>query len=331
MTGSATLGWGRSLPERVVSNADLAGPLGTTEAAILEETGVAERRWVEPGAGPSDLAAGAARMALEAAALEPQDVDLIVFTTTTPDIAFPGPGCFLQDKLGCRTIGALDLRAQCAGFVYALATADRFVRSGKAERVLIATGEVHSTSLELAPRGRSVTPRFGDGAGVVLLGPGGGEPGVVAVVLHNDPTGYRRFWCEYPASRHYPSRMERAPFDEGRHYPSLDAAALAPDAERRLVDGAREALAASGTSITDMRLVVVHYVDPRVAGRAAELLGAPADRTVVPAASFGHVATAGPPIVIAEALAAGRIERGEPVLVTSAGAGIAWGAAVIRA
>lgn len=330
MTGSVALGWGRSLPERVVSNDDLAGPLDASPTAILAETGVASRRWVEPGTGPSDLAVGASEAALAAAGLGADDVDLIVFATMTPDIAFPGPGCFLQDKLGCRTVGALDVRAQCAGFVYALATADRFVRAGKARHVLVATGEVHSTALERAPRARAVTPRFGDGAGALVLGPATDAPGVLAAVLHNDPTGYRRFWCEYPASRHYPSRMERGPFDEGRHFPAVDAAALAEDAERRLVDGAREALAEGGIAMDAVRLVVVHYLDPRVARRAAERLGAPVEATVAPAERYGHVSSAGAAMAVADALAGGRIGHGDLVLVTSMGAGLAWGAAVLR-
>lgn len=330
MTGSVALGWGRSLPERVVTNDELATVLDASAADILAETGVTERRWVTPGIGPSDLAAAAAGPALAAAGLGVDAVDLIVFATMTPDIAFPGPGVFLQDKLACRTVGALDLRAQCAGFVYALATADRFVRSGKATHVLVATGEVHSTSVECAPRGRGVTPRFGDGAGVVVVGPAEGPPGVVSTVLHNDPAGYRRFWCEFPASRHYPSRMERGPFDEGRHFPALDAGALASDAEARLIDGAREALAAAGVGLDAVALVVAHYLDPRVARRAVERLGARPEATVAPAEVHGHVSSAGAPMAVAHAIETGRVGRGDLVLVTSVGAGIAWGAAVIR-
>ena len=124
MTGTAVLGWGRSLPKRVVSNDELALPLETSAAAIEAETGIRTRYWVEPGIGPSDLGVVAGRGALGAAGLEPIDIDLIVSASMTPDIAFPGPGCFLQDKLGCGTVGALDIRAQCASAVYGLATAD---------------------------------------------------------------------------------------------------------------------------------------------------------------------------------------------------------------
>jgi 3-oxoacyl-[acyl-carrier-protein] synthase-3 len=165
---------------------------------------------------------------------------------------------------------------------------------------------------------------------VVVLGPSADAPGVLSAVLHNDPAGYRRFWCEYPASQHYPSRLEREPFRQGRHFPALDADALAADAEARLVDGAREALDAAGVALDAIGLVVVHYLDPRLAWRAAERLGARAAATVAPAETYGHLSSAGPPIAITDALAAGRVGRGDLVLVTTMGAGIAWGAAVIR-
>ena len=171
MRVSAVLGCGRFLPPRVVTSEALAGELGIAGAAMTEMSGVRQRHYAEPGIGPSDLGREAALAALGAAGLGPRDVDLIIFATMTPDIAFPGSGCFLQDHLGCRTVGAVDLRAQCAGFLFALATADRFIRAGAAARVLVAGGEVHSTALDYSPRAADVTPWFGDGAAAVLLGP----------------------------------------------------------------------------------------------------------------------------------------------------------------
>src|SRR5207245_4822382 len=163
----------------------------------------------------------------------------IVFPTSTPAIASPGSACSLQEKLGCRTVGALDVRAQCAGALFALATADRFVRAGAAERVLVACAEVHSTALEYAPRAAAVTPYFGDGAGALVLG-AAREPGVLAAVLHSDPDRLERFWCEFPASRHYPARMDREAYRAGRHYYQLDAAAVRPPAREALVPVPRE-------------------------------------------------------------------------------------------
>src|SRR5262245_45223770 len=195
--------------------------------------------------GPSGLGCEASRAALAPAGLEPADIDLIVFATMTPDIAFPGSGCFLQHKLGCRTVGALDVRAQCAGFVFALATADRFIRSGKAGRVLVVGAEVHTTALEYAPRAAHVTPYFGDGAGAVVLG-ASDHAGVLATVLGSDADGLERFWCEFPASRHTPARMDLEHFRAGDHYYRFDAERVHPQAERALAGVTRDALVHAG-------------------------------------------------------------------------------------
>jgi 3-oxoacyl-[acyl-carrier-protein] synthase III len=325
---STILGCGRHLPPRRVTNAELARELGTSEEAVAACAGIAERRRADGGLGPSDLGREAAVEALHASGLGPEDVDLIVFATMTPDIAFPGAGCFLQHKLGCRTVGALDVRAQCAGFLFALATADRYVRAGTG-RVLVVGGELHTTAMDFSPRGAAVTPYFGDGAGAVVLGPGT-RPGLLACVLHSDPDGYERFWCEYPASRHRPARMEREHFDAGLHYYRLDAAALHPAAERTLVEVATEALEQADVTIDRLALAIVHYVDPRIARRAADRLGVPAERVLATADVAGHVAAGGVPIALAEAVAAGRVGPGDLVLCAAFGAGLSWAGAVLR-
>jgi 3-oxoacyl-[acyl-carrier-protein] synthase-3 len=327
--GTIALGWGVDLPARIVTNDELAGPLGTDAASLERATGVRTRRRAEPGLGASGLATAAATRALAAAGCGPDAVDLIVFSTMTSDIAFPGAGCFLQDKLGCNTVGALDVRAQCNGFLAALATADAFCRAGRSARVLVCTAEVHSSALDYSPRGAGVTPRFGDGAAVVLLGPG--EPDLVrSCVLHNDPTDLERFWCEFPASRHFPARMTREMFLAGRHYYVYDAPALAEQARATMAGVTGEALAAAGAGIDDVALFLVHYVDPGVAREAADLARLPAPRTVATAEAYGHIASAGLPIALAEARASGRVGRGDLVCCTAFGAGMAWGSAVLR-
>src|SRR6185503_384672 len=303
--------------------------LGIPAATIAERTGVTRRYWVPPGIGPSDLGKEASEAALAVAGLGPADVDLIVFATMTPDIAFPGSGCFLQDKLGCRTVGALDVKGQCAGFIFALATADRFVRAGAAERVLVVGAEVHSTALDRTPRGAAVTPRFGDGAGALLLG-AGATSGVLAAVLHTDPTDYQRFWCEFPASRHYPARMEMEQYERGLHYYVLDAEALARQAEPVLTDTIGEVLAQAGLGVDAVDLCIAHYLDPRVARRAAAAAGIADARVVVPGDALGHVAAGGIPIALADAMRTGRVGSGAAVCCVAFGAGISWAGAVLR-
>ncbi len=312
-----------------MTNDELAGPLGTSAAELAAISGVARRHWAEPGTGPSDLARAAALDALAQAGREPTDVGLIVFATMTPDIAFPGSGCFLQHKLGCDTIGALDVRAQCAGFLFALASADRFVRAGAVGPVLVVGGEVYSTALDLSPRGAAVTPYFGDGAGALLLGPAE-RPGVRAVALHTDPTGLEYFWCEYPSSRHHPARMEMEHFDAGLHFYRLDAGVLHAEATRRLGEVVSEVLERAGVPADGVALYLLHYLDHRVARRAADALGLPPERVVATAEAAGHMGAAGIPIALADAVGTGRVGPGDLVCCAAFGAGLAWGAAVLE-
>jgi len=326
---TVVLGCGAGLPPRTVGNDELAGALGVDAGTLAARTGVMARHWVDPGVGPSDLARAATDTALAQAGLGTGDVDFIVFATMTPDIAFPGSGCFLQRKLEAGTTPALDVRAQCAGFVFALVTADRFLQAGMARRVLVAGGEVHSTALDLSPRGAAVTPIFGDGAGVVLLGLGD-EAGLVASAIHSDPGGYQRFWCEFPSSRHYPARMELQHLREGRHFYVVDADALAAQAETTLAASIAEVLSQGGVGADAPALTIVHYFDPRVARRAAARAGLPDERVLAPAERFGHVAGGGIPIALAQAVAEGRVGRGDLVCCVAFGAGLCWGGALLR-
>lgn len=325
--GSALLALGRFLPPRAVTNDELAPLLDRSSQALHDATGVGRRHYVEAGLGPSDLAVIAARDALTACGRTPADVDLIVFATMTPDIMFPGAGCFLQDKLGCGTIGALDLRMHCAGFLAALSVGDRFIRAGKAATVLAVGAEVHSTALDYSPAGAAVTPYFGDGAGVLVLGPG---DGVRSVVLHNRPEQASHFWCEYPASRHFPARMELAHLEAGEHYYRIDLPALHALAEPGLADVVDESLARAGVAADAVAAYVLHYLDPAVARRAGARAGLPSDRVVVPAEQFGHVAAGGIPIALADLVASGRVRRGELVCCAAFGAGLASGATVVQ-
>jgi 3-oxoacyl-[acyl-carrier-protein] synthase-3 len=329
MSASVVLACGAVVPPRTLTNEELAPMLDVSPAAIAERTGVARRHWVAAGAGPSDLGRDAAADALQRAGLGPDAIDLIVFATMTPDIAFPGSGCFLQDKLGCREIGALDIRAQCAGFLFGLATADRFVRAGAASCALVVGAEVHSTALDRTPRGADVTPRFGDGAGAMLVGPGD-RGGVLATVLHSDPTDFERYWCEYPSSRHFPARMEMEHFERGLHYYVIDAPALDRQAEPTLTATVAETLAAADLGIDAIDLCVAHYLDPRVARRAARAAGFPDDRILVPGDSMGHVAAGGIPMALAEATESGRVGKGARVCCVAFGAGISWAGAVLQ-
>lgn len=330
------VGLGSHLPgPPITASSELFGPLGESAGAIESRTGIGLRHYAEAGQGPSDLAAVAARPALARAATEVSEIDLIVFATATPDVTFPGAACFLQDKLGAPTVGALDVRAQSVGFLAALELAASFaVQAGRGtdarpyRRVLVAAAEVLSSGLDFSPRGADLTPRFGDGAAVAVLGNADAGLRLGAVRWYVDGDLAESFWCEYPASRRYPRRIRVEDLAAGLQFPRARLGELAPVAHARLVEVAREVLSEMGWGAGDLDVLVMDYVEPGLAWRVASELGVDASRTSVPTASFGHVLAAGVPIAL-ERLAAAQRLRGR-ILVATAGPGFAWGAVALE-
>jgi len=330
------LGLGRDLPGAEIGNDALASALGASAAEITQMTGIARRHHAAAGEGPSDLALRAATEALAAAGTAVSELGLIVFATATPDVTFPGAACFLQDKLAAPTVGAVDVRAQSAGFLCALDLALAFAslpspkggHDARYARTLIAAGEVFSSGLDFSARGRDMTARLADGAGAAVVGRGDRGPRIRAVRWYTDGSLADRFWCEYPASRQYPLRIEEKNLAAGRHYPSADLAALAPIVPPRVAAAAAEALEVSGWQAADVDLAIVDYVSPDVARAAAALIGVPAQRTIVPTAEFGHVMAGG--LVMTLASAVGSLAPGARVLLAAAGPGLAWGAAALE-
>lgn len=258
------------------------------------------------------------------------EVDFIIFATMTPDVTFPGAGVYLQHELGCGTTGALDIRAQCAGFIYSLAVADRFVHSGSHRRVLVAGGEVHSSGLDYSDAGSAVARLYGDGAGVAVVGPAAGTRGVRAVTMHADGRRHRQFWCEYPASRQHPIRVTVDDIRAGRHFPKIDF-----DEVRNFALEAMPAVIDETLAKADMRAERIDHwilscVLPEVASDVGERLGVPEDKLDVPSARHGHLTAAALPVALSEALIKGTVAKGAVVGLAACGAGFAWGAAIVE-
>jgi 3-oxoacyl-[acyl-carrier-protein] synthase III len=321
------LGMGYDLPERRVDNAELARELGRSAEEIGERSGVASRFYAGAGEGPSHFAARAAIGALAEAQLAATDLEFLIFATMTPDVTFPGAGCYLQHKLGCQTIGSLDIRAQCAGLVFALDVADRFLRSGQYRRIIVAGGDVHSSGLDFTPRGADVTPRYGDGAAVFVLG--GDGDGILATAVHSDATEFDRFWCEFPSSRRLPIRFVPSDFAEGKHYPRIDEPYVRRSALEKIPAVVDEALAAAGLHRKDVTRYVFQHVFPDVAEQVADALGV-RERSSVGGREGGHVASASLGVTLCRDREAGRVAAGDVVCLATAGAGECWGAAVLR-
>jgi 3-oxoacyl-[acyl-carrier-protein] synthase III len=311
MTSASILGLGHELPP-------------------LQAVGAAQRPIVASPCGPSELALAAAGPALAEAGWTVDSVQMIVFATMTPDVTFPGAGCFLQDKLGADTIGALDVRGQCAGYVMGLAVANDLIVSGKYERVLLASAEVHSSGFDPSPAGLAIASLYGDAGAATAVGGSGGIATVAAVTCGADGRFYDRFWSEFPSSRRYPTRVTLADLEAGKHYLKIDREHVSQFGREKLPESIRETLAARDARVDDVDLFVLSHVFPEVAQDAARALSLPADRVVVASAERGHLTAASLPIALNLARDAGRVSSGARVCLAACGAGYAWGSALLE-
>ena len=322
-------GVGFHVPERVVRNQDLETLMDTSDAWIVERTGIHERRFVAPGVGSTELAEHAARKALADAGRRVEDVDFIVFATITRDYAFPGCGTLLQHRLGLPTIGALDIHNACSGFVYALATADAFVGVGAYRCILVIGAEVQSTGLNLTTAGRDMAVLFGDGAGAVVVEPGDGDRGILSWALHGEGEHAKELWAEAPSSL-VTGRITAEMIAEGRTFPQMNGRQVFKHATTRFSEVILEALGKAGQKLADVALVVPHQANKRIADAVAERVGLPNEKMFQNIQRYGNTTAASIPIALAEACQQGRIQPGDLVVLAAFGGGFAWGAAVVR-
>ncbi len=327
--GARIKGLGHHLPDRVVTNHDLAELLDTTDAWIVQRTGIEERRWVTGDVGASELAEPAARAAMDRAGITADQLDLIVFATLSPDVYFPGSACLLQARLGCPGVAALDVRNQCTGFVYGLAVADHFIRSGMMSRVLVVGAEVHSTGLDMSPAGRDVTVLFGDGAGAAVVEATEGPERVLGHRLHADGQHAELLWVPAPQSRTMP-RIDQQMLDAGLHYPHMQGRAVFKHAVERLPEVVLGVLEDHGLGLDDLDLLVPHQANLRINELAGRRLGLPEHKVVHNIQRYGNTTAGSIPIALSEAVADGRVKPGSLVCLAAFGAGLTWGASLMR-
>jgi len=314
MIFSRIIGTGSYLPERVVRNDEFSARLDTNDAWIRERTGIVERRIADPAQGSSDLALQASRAALEAAGLAAADVDLIIVATSTPDYVFPSTACLLQAKLGIAPCPAFDVQAVCSGFVYALATADSFIRGGSVKRALVVGAEVFSRILDWKDRGTCVL--FGDGAGAVVLA-AAETPGIHASVLRADG--------RYAGILSVPGNISGGRI-VGSPFLQMAGNQVFKFAVRVLDDVARETVAAAGMQLADIDWLIPHQANVRILEATARKLGLPLERLVVTVDRHGNTSAASVPLALDEWVRAGKIRAGDRVMMQGVGGGFTWGA-----
>lgn len=328
---SRVAGTGSSVPDRVVTNADLTEMMDTTDEWIQQRTGICERRWVEDGQGPADLARGATLAALENADLEVSDIDCVLLATLSGEHDFPGTSFFLHEAIDAGDIPCIDLRAQCSGFLFALQMADALIVAGTHQRILVIGCEVHSTGLDRSTAGRDVTVIFGDGAGAVVLeGTDSVDgPGVLEVRVHSQGKHARRLWTEAPSSATYP-RLTHEMIDDRRIYPYMDGRFVFKHAVTRMPEVLHETLSAASVKIDDIDLFLFHQANLRINEFVANKLEIPETKLMNNIQRLGNCSAAALPILLDEAARGGRVEAGQLVSLTAFGSGFTWGSAVIR-
>lgn len=312
------VGTGSYLPAKVLTNRDLERIVDTTDEWIYARTGIRQRHIAADGEATSDLALQASRNALEAAGLAPADIDLIVVATTTPDMVFPSTACILQAKLGSKNCPAFDVQAVCAGFTYALATADQFVRSGQYRNVLVVGAETYSRILDWKDRTTCVL--FGDGAGAVVLRRSE-TPGILSSHLHADGS--------HAGQLCVPGSVSGGQIT-GRPLLQMDGGAVFKFAVKVLGELVDEALAASGLSKTDIDWLIPHQANIRIIQATARKLGLSMEKVVLTVDRHANTSAASIPLALDEAVRDGRIRPGQHLLMEAIGGGFTWGAVLAR-
>lgn len=340
-------GTGMYVPEEVVTNEDLMKFMDTTDAWIQERTGIRERRFAKrTGETTTTMGVEAARKAIEAAGITEREVDFIIFATLSPDYYFPGCGVLLQRAMQMQEVGALDIRNQCSGFLYALSIGDQFVKTGMYKNVLIVASEKHSFGLDLSTRGRNVSVIFGDGAGAVVLQPSKNEhSGILSTHLHSNgqsaeslamynPGTHANYWmpglADFNDSEYADLFMSHAMIDKAQNFPNMDGPAVFKSASVKMPEAILEALQHNQLKESDIDLLITHQANLRISQVVQQKLGLRDDQVFNNIQKYGNTTAASIPIALCEAWQAGRIKEGDLVAFGAFGSGFTWASALVR-
>ncbi len=322
---AAFAGTGMAAPQKILTNDDLSRMVETNDQWIVERTGIRERRIAAPGQASSDLGLIAAREALERAGTKPEEVDLIIFATMSPDKPTPATACILQERLGAKRAAAVDVQAACSGFIYGLSLARGAIAGGEASCVLLVAGEVLSPLIDWKDRRTCVL--FGDAAGAAVLKPASNGRGVLSTVLGADGTGAR--FLEIPAGgSREPATHETV---EGkRHFLRMEGREIFKYGVRTMTQAVRDAVAKCGARMEDLALFIPHQANLRIINMVVESLKLPPEKLFLNVEKYGNTSAASVPVALHEAVLAGRVKPGDLVCMVAFGAGLTWGSAVVR-
>lgn len=319
------VGTGSYAPARILTNDDLAARMDTSDEWITQRSGIKERRISEAGEFPSDLGTRAALHALQAAGVEPGQIDLILCATSLPDYLFPSTACLIQKNLGASRAGAIDLNAACAGFLYAITLGGGLIASGRSETVLVIGTETLSKMVDWTDRTTAVL--FGDSAGAVVIRPSDGESDFLSCELGADGSCADLIGLRAGGARQRPHAPGALPRDQFIHMQGREVYKIAV---QKLIDLAQAACAKAKVPLSKVDLFIPHQMNQRIIESACERLGFPLAKTLINIQKYGNTSSASVPLALDEAVRAGRIRRGDYVLLVAIGAGLSWGSLLLR-
>ncbi len=325
MVRTRIIGTGSYLPERVLKNLDLEKMVETSDHWITERTGIKERRLAKNGEATSDLSVRSAKAALQSALIEPEQLDLILVATATPDMLFPSTACLVQNKIGAKRAAAFDLSAACSGFIFALSVADQFIRSGTYSTILVIGAEVLSKIVDWKDRNTCVL--FGDGAGAVVVKGMKGERGILSTHIHSDGSLWDLIYVPGGGSRFPPSPLT---IKKRLNFMKMKGNETFKVAVRTLEEAAMEALKYNDLSPSDIDLYIPHQANYRIIQAVAQRLNIPLEKVLINLDRYGNTSAASIPVALDEANRTGRVKAQDILLLEAFGGGLTWGSVVIR-
>lgn len=331
MYSSKIIGTGHYVPEKTVSNHDLEKVMNTTDAWITERTGIKERRYFKEGVDTtSGMGVKAAEMAIKNAGINKDEIDFIVFATLSPDYYFPGSGVLLQRELGLNTIGALDIRNQCSGFIYGLSVADQFIKTGMYKTILLVGSETQSNFVEYSDRHRHMAVIFGDGAGaVVLQATEENGKGILSTHLHAEGAYAEELMCEHPGTK-TKQRITHEMIDNGSLLPHMNGSMVFKHAVVRFEEVIREALQKNNLTTDQISLLIPHQANLRITEFIRQKMNLPDEKVYSNIHKYGNTTAASIPIAISEAMQEGKIKTNDLICLAAFGSGFTWASAMIR-
>ncbi|MFD1064053.1 3-oxoacyl-ACP synthase III family protein [Winogradskyella litorisediminis] len=335
MYNSKIIGLGKYVPENVVTNDDLSKLMDTNDEWITERTGIKERRWVKAGDGDTTATMGvkAAKQAIERAGINKNDIDFIIFATLSPDMYFPGPGVQVQHALDIKTVGALDVRNQCSGFVYALSVADNFIKTGMYKNVLVIGSELHSHGLDKTTRGRGVSVIFGDGAGAAILSrEEDTSKGILSTHLHSQGEHAEELVVKAPGmgTRWVTDIIAEDNKDDESYFPYMNGQFVFKNAVVRFSEVIMEGLQKNNLQKEDIDMLIPHQANLRIAQFIQKKFQLTDDQVYNNIMRYGNTTAASIPIALTEAWEEGKVNEGDTVVLAAFGSGFTWGSVIIK-